>query len=217
MSNIVSLRDHVRNYISDKIKSGELKPHEKLNEVQICDDLDISRTPAREALIILASENLIDYSPRKGFFVKEVTLEDKLQNYALIGNLDAFAAVLSVDRLTDNNIMKMHEIIANMDVAIRFHNYDSYTSLQYDFHNIYIENCGNKPLIRILTMLENSFIPITYVDSQPDMSEDDFFSILQGLNEEHKKILELIESKDKVALEQFIKEVHWQTKYEDMV
>lgn len=64
-----SLKDHVYDYIAQKIQDGTLLPNQKINEAEICKKLDISRTPTREALFQLASDNLLQYIPRRGFIV----------------------------------------------------------------------------------------------------------------------------------------------------
>ena len=55
MEHYLSLKDHVYRYISDCINSGTLNPGDKINEAQVSETLNISRTPIREALVQLAS------------------------------------------------------------------------------------------------------------------------------------------------------------------
>ena len=66
MSQYLTLKDHVYNYISSKINDGSSKPLDKINEQQISDELEISRTPIK-ALIQLASEGYLENTARKGF------------------------------------------------------------------------------------------------------------------------------------------------------
>ena len=56
MEHYLSLKDHVYRYISDCINSGTLNPGDKINEAQVSETLNISRTPIREALVQLASK-----------------------------------------------------------------------------------------------------------------------------------------------------------------
>jgi DNA-binding GntR family transcriptional regulator len=215
MSQIKSLRDHVCSYINDKIKSGELKPNEKLNEPQICNDLKISRTPAREALIMLATDHIIEFVPRKGFYVKEVTSEDMLQYYDLMGTLDAFAARLSMPYIEPDDIIKMKEIVANINVAIEFSNLDKYLILQQEFHDIYMEKSHNVPLIQTIHSLRYRYIPITY--NQKKVNEEKYKDILFRTNDEHRTIISLFEKKEPDNLERFIRTVHWATDYIDLL
>ena len=56
MPKFKTLKDHVYDYIAEQIMEGRLRPSEKINETAICEELSISRTPVREALIQLAGE-----------------------------------------------------------------------------------------------------------------------------------------------------------------
>ena len=60
MEHYLSLKDHVYRYISDCINSGTLNPGDKINEAQVSETLNISRTPIREALVQLASDGYLD-------------------------------------------------------------------------------------------------------------------------------------------------------------
>ena len=215
MSQIKSLRDHVCSYINEKIKSGDLKPNEKLNEPQICNDLKISRTPAREALIMLATDHIIEFVPRKGFYVKEVTSDDMLQYYDLMGTLDAFAAKLSMPYIDSTDLIKMKEIVANINVAIEFNNLDKYLALQQEFHDIYIVKSHNTPLTETIHSLRYRYIPITY--NQKKVNTEKYKDILFRTNDEHRRIIALFEKKDPDSLEHFIRTVHWATDYIDLL
>ena len=70
MSKYMLLKDHVYNYIVEQINAGEMVAGKKLNESAISKNLQVSRTPVREALIQLASDGLLENVPRKGFIIK---------------------------------------------------------------------------------------------------------------------------------------------------
>jgi len=213
VKNYESLRDYVYKYISDKIQSGELQSNQKISEAEICNDLSISRTPAREALIKLASDNLIEYAPRRGFFVKEVSLKEKLDLYSVIACLDAFAATLAMDKLTDEDFKEMESLIEKIDLAIVNKDYTLYNKLQFGFHDIYVNKCDNEKLIEMINTLEHSFMPVTYANKNPEV----LFQILKDVNKEHEQIIDLFKKKDSRELEYFLRDVHWATKDLDMV
>ncbi len=107
----LTLKDQVYNYISEKIYSGNLKSNEKISEKNIIDDLQISRTPVREALIQLASEGYIENIPRRGFIVKHIDESKVSEIYSLLGILDGFAARLSYEKLNDKDKAIVKELI----------------------------------------------------------------------------------------------------------
>jgi len=205
-----SLKDHVYDYISKSITSGKLKPNEKINEKEICEELSVSGTPVREALIHLETYGYIKRIPRKGFYVKELSLEKVKEKYVVIGALDGLSASLSLKYITKENLKKMKKITEEIDSSIEERNYKKYFKLQISFHNIYTDKCKNKELISTIDRLKKSFIRKTYI---PDVKEEDLYETLHITNLEHKRILNLFEKKNKDKLENYIKNIHWSPKY----
>ncbi len=208
-----SLKDHVYDYIATEIQNGNLLPNQKVNEVALAEKLEVSRTPVREALIQLASENLLEFFPRKGFIVKELTMKTKLDVFQVVAVLDALAASLSVHLLTEEDLYKMEELVQKIDQAIAQRNYADYQTFQNEFHQVYIKKCNNETLIELLQSLQNSFVRQIYLSKD----EDKLFSVLTQMNEQHAKIVKLFRDKDTVKLEQLLKNEHWKITHVDMI
>lgn len=205
MSQYMSLKEHVYNYIAGKINDGSLAPEERISEQLICDALNISRTPVREALIQLAVEGYLENLPRRGFIVKRID-EKKARNlYRIIGNLDGMAAALSIDYITDKEILLMKNLIASMDKALSDKLLDVYYKLQIEFHNVYINICDNEDLIRLLNQLRKNFIRQNYASN----GSGDIFKVVEKTHSQHRVIVEIFEKWDKKEIERYIKEVHW--------
>lgn len=213
MLNYRSLKDIVYDYISEQIRTKALKPGEKINENIICDALEISRTPVREALIQLSNEGYIEQIPRRGFVVREVTLERAHNIYEIIGVLEALATTDCLKHPETLDLAAMRTLAQEMDQAIDGGNYDHYYHLQNRFHESFIEASSNEDLIRILVGLKKTFIKRSYSSVG---SEANYREALKKTNEEHWKILELFESGDADALRRFVRDVHWNVKYADM-
>ncbi|WP_432404356.1 GntR family transcriptional regulator [Wukongibacter sp. M2B1] len=208
MNQYMSLKDHVYNYISQKITEGNLTPNEKINEQLICEELQISRTPVREALIQLTTEGYLENLPRRGFRVRPIDENKAIELYMIIGNLEGLASSLALEFITSKEIDYMKKLFTAMDQAISVGFYDNYYKLQAEFHNTFINICHNEELIRLLNQLKRSFIRQSYINQDTD----DLFEILKKTNEEHKQIIELFEKKDREGLIRYIKDVHWNTK-----
>lgn len=206
----MTLKDHVYDYISKRIQDGSIKPNDKLNEQEICDELNISRTPVREALIRLAADGLLDAEPRRGFRVKPLNEEKSNNLYVIIGTLDALAATLAMDHLTQADLASMRKLYREMDKAIQAKKADRYYKLQIDFHNIYIHKCKNDELIYLLDQLRMRFIRQGYE------IDESMVSILSETNKEHAIIVDMLENKDQAQLEKFIKSTHWDLKYSNL-
>lgn len=205
MYKFLSLKDHVYQYIAEQISKGELVPGKKINENEICQELSISRTPVREALIQLSSEGVLENVPRKGFIIKELKEDEARQLYEVIGLLDGLAARLACPHLSEKHLKDMAFYIDSMDLAIESDNYEMYYKQQVIFHELYTEECGNQVLINILSQLKNKFVSKTY-----DLSTDsEGKRILHTTNQEHRIILDLFRKKDSEGLMQYLQKTHW--------
>ncbi|BBH18765.1 hypothetical protein Back11_01100 [Paenibacillus baekrokdamisoli] len=161
----------------------------------------------------MASENLLENIPRRGFIVKELDTKKKLDVFLIVGALDALASTLSVPYVSDEDIADMTRLADKIDLAIQQNNYSDYQLYQNDFHNVYLLKCNNSSLIDLLKSLQHSFIRQIY------LSEDKqkLFSILAQMNEEHRQIIQYFKAKDAQGLEAFIKNVHWKINFTDMI
>ena len=76
MDDYMPLRDVIFNTLRDAIVSGDLKPGERLMEVDLAEKMGVSRTPVREAVRKLEMEGLVTMVPRKGTHVAELSAKD---------------------------------------------------------------------------------------------------------------------------------------------
>ncbi|MDR1019863.1 MAG: GntR family transcriptional regulator [Synergistaceae bacterium] len=207
------MREHVRNLLAQEIQAGKLLPKDKISELKVCEALGISRTPAREALLQLASEGVLEYTPRKGFRVKEFSPGEKMEVYAAIEVLDALAGKLAVEHADDRMIRSMNKYVDMIDIAIKYRNYPDYCALQKKFHDIYRDQCGNSVVRKLLSGLLEGFVPHTY--SAGD--EDKLFEVFKELNDDHRHIVSLFKKKDAEGLFNFLMKTHWSTRHSEMI
>lgn len=205
MNGFKTLKDHVYDYIEAQIQNGSLRSNQRINEAAICEKLNISRTPVREALIQLSAEGVLENTARKGFVLKEIKEQDVRELYAVIGILDGFAAKLSCTRLTESDLSDMAFYISAMDLAIQSGNYPMYDKHQLIFHKLYMEKCGNRVLVETIERAKKKLLKRTYIDD-PDES---YKEILSATNQEHREILALFQKQDGDGLLTYISEVHW--------
>ena len=205
MERFKSLKDHVYDFIAEEILVGNLKPEEKINENSICKELNISRTPVREALIQLSSEGILDNVPRKGFVVKSLSEKEAAELYIIIGELDGLSAKLACANLSERDYKDMQFYIDSIDLAIKSKNYEMYLKQQKAFHQVYIERCGNDTLIEQLNHLKNKFLKRSYSDD----SNGETYKVLLSTNEEHRIILKHFINHEATEVKEFLSAVHW--------
>ena len=162
---INSLRHMAMESILSKIQKGEFAPDSIITETLVCESLNISRTPAREALIELVANGVLEKIPRKGYAITKFDQKTKLDSYEILGNLDGLAAKLALPYMTSQDFNKMREHIDLANVAIKYKNYPSYCEQQENFHNVYINKCNNKQLITLLRQIKDTLDRYTYYSS----------------------------------------------------
>lgn len=87
----IPLRNQVRDQIAERLWSGNYEFNQDLNEAHLAADLGVSRTPLREALVMLASEGLIIAKPNRGFHIPNFDAEAVAELYPILGTLEALA------------------------------------------------------------------------------------------------------------------------------
>lgn len=205
MERFKTLKDHVYEYIEDEILKGSLLPGERINENAICEQLEISRTPVREALIQLTAEGVLESKARKGFVIKTVQEKEVAELYAVIGVLDGFAAQLACPLLTEKDFDDLDFYADTMDLAINNGNLEMYRKQQTLFHQYYIERCGNNSLIDTLARVKSKLFQTPYVDDPAG----EMRKVLHATNEDHHKIVSLFRSGDLNELFRFLAKEHW--------
>ncbi|MGN0658192.1 MAG: GntR family transcriptional regulator [Emergencia sp.] len=209
MERFKTLKDHVYDYIAEQIRSGGLLPGQRINENVICEELNISRTPVREALIQLSAEGVLENRARKGFVIRSMSEQDVSELYAVIGVLDGYAASLACDVLTEQDYADMDFYIGTMDLAIKAGNFEMYYRQQFVFHQLYIDKCGNSALIDTIATSKNKLLKKNYSDDAGSKTRE----VLYATNSEHREILRLFREKDKNGLFLYLSKTHWTAAY----
>ena len=114
MNDFLPLRDVVFNTLRQAILRGELKPGERLLEIQLANKLGVSRTPIREAIRKLELENLVIMIPRKGAVVAEITEKSLRDVLEVRRALEELAIRLACEKMTDSEIKELIEEISSV-------------------------------------------------------------------------------------------------------
>jgi DNA-binding GntR family transcriptional regulator len=103
--------------IRQAIVEGDYRPGERLVEQRVAEDLELSRTPIREALRMLHAEGLVRIEPNRGAAVRGLTKDGIADVYELRARLEAYAAELAAERATDDQLARLADAAEQFDVA----------------------------------------------------------------------------------------------------
>jgi DNA-binding GntR family transcriptional regulator len=149
-------KSFVYELLKGKIISGDLTAGAILNEADLAQELQIGKTPTREALIMLAHEGFVDALPRVGYAVTRLTLQDMLEIFSLRIILEVEAIGIASGRITETDIDKL---VANnkKEAALAKQKADSLREQGYqlnrEFHMIIAQATGNNRLARLIQSL----------------------------------------------------------------
>ncbi|MFD5828325.1 GntR family transcriptional regulator [Lentzea sp. NPDC060358] len=108
----LSLAGQAVDVLREQVLTGEIPPGSRVNEVEVAQQLGISRGPLREAIRHLASERLLTLVPHRGAFVTDADADDVRALFELRTALECAAAELAASRRTDVDLVRLHEVCA---------------------------------------------------------------------------------------------------------
>ena len=104
--------------LRQRIIRGEVAPGQAIRQEVLASELGVSRLPVREALVVLQSERLVDYTQHKGYVVAVLDEQDLLQTHELRDTLESIAIAQAIPQLTDEAINAPSE---NLNALIKGH------------------------------------------------------------------------------------------------
>ncbi len=153
MNAYLPLRDVVFNTLREAILKGELKPGERLMELQLAAKLGVSRTPIREAIRMLEQEGLAVTIPRKGAEVARMTEKDMEDVLEIREALDELAAKIACTRMTEDQLKQLETIKETFVESTRSHDVKRIAEADVSFHDVIYEATGNPKLVSMLNNL----------------------------------------------------------------
>lgn len=129
------------------IVSGELAPGTRLREVQICNQLGVSRTPVREAFRTLAAEGMVELLPNKSVIVAGLHSPDIGDLYDVVAALEALAGELACKRVSEVELAEIAGIHSQMLGCYERKERGAYLDLNHQIHRRIVEIAGNPVLL----------------------------------------------------------------------
>lgn len=132
--------------LREMILAGELPPGMRLREVQLCEQLGVSRTPIREAFRTLAAEGLVELLPNRSVVVAELKMPDIEQLYQVFGVLEGLAGELACQRVTEAQLGEMGRLLGQMVELHHKGERSRYMEINRQIHRMVIDIADNPVL-----------------------------------------------------------------------
>ena len=186
------LRDVVFENLRDAIITQVLKPGERLMEIQLADEMGVSRTPVREAIRKLELEGLVVMVPRKGAYVAGVSMKDIHEVYEVRSALEMLAVTLAAERITDEELNALeHQVLRESEEEAKKDGSDLDNIIYIDssFHDIIYQAARNQRLVQFVNILQEQLQRFRAASlARPGRSKTAL--------EEHKQIVEALSERN---------------------
>lgn len=194
--------------IKEKVVTLELPPSAVIDEQLLMQELDLGRTPIREALQRLDSEGLVNVVPRRGTFVSDISITDLQKIFELRIVLEGFCARLATQRIRNGQIERMEALLEDLD---KLQNRDSPALMTIDkrFHELVYRAADNEFLTETLDRLYDLSLRLWYLVlvrlDDVKHSIEQHHDILSALREGDQDRAELLMQAHIVEFQQSIK------------
>ena len=189
MNAYLPLRDVVFNTLREAILKGDLKPGERLMELQLASKLGVSRTPIREAIRMLEQEGLAVTTPRKGAEVAKMTLKDMEDVLEIRDALDELAVRIACQKISDEQLKQLEDMKELFEKSTQTGNVKKIAEADVTFHDVIYEATGNPKLVTLLNNLREQVYRyrVEYIKDPKNYPT---------LIAEHEAILESLKNRD---------------------
>lgn len=194
-----STRDYVYGLLRDHIIRLKLKPGQLISENDIAAQLQLSRTPVREALIRLSQEQLLEVQPQRGTYVSLIDMEQVEEARFVREQLEPAIAKLACERFPAEQFIRLETNLLLFERIIEEQDYARLFELDVEFHQALFIGCGRERTWQIVYALNAHLSRIRMLSMASAFNWD---TIL----EQHRAIVKAIRSKDAEQAERIMKE-----------
>lgn len=181
-----SLSDKAYEVIKEAIISNKIKPGEILAEERLAEELQISRTPIKAALLKLVYEKIAEINSSKNVIVSDITKKDIEDIIIVRQSLEPLAVLLLKENIKENEIRELKKKYIEQMHMVKDKNDKQFIELDYEFHNKigeYTNNIFLSDMIRKANLATKRFLVLSGTIKQ-----------YAGMaNDEHKEIIYNIE------------------------
>lgn len=189
----LSLYEVVAERLRTMVLEGELSPGSRISEKQLCEAFEVSRTPLREALKVLANEGIIELLPNRGARVTEVEPREVHDLFEVMAALEGLSGRLLASRASDAEIDEIRTLHERMVAYYRRQERREYFRLNQRIHRRLTEIAGNRVLLEQQEQLNLKITRARYAANLQLGRWDESMR-------EHEMILAALEARDTEAL-----------------
>ena len=184
--------DRIYRVVKARAIAFALRPGERLNEVALARELNVSRTPLREALNRLVAEEFLRWLPRRGYVVRELDSKEVFDLYEFRAALEVSAAMLACERASDDELEELSKFVESRSKNADESDTLRVVGLDEEFHERLVALSGNQEMVRVLRNVNARIRFVRWIDMEKGRRK-----ITQG---EHAAVLNALKKRDANAV-----------------
>lgn len=186
------LREIVYEELKMQILTGKIVPGTRMMEVELAEDMGVSRTPIREAIRKLEKEGLVTIEPRRGAYASQMSTDDMVEILEVRQNMEGLAAYIAAQRMKPEQFKILKEVEDAYNRAVEKGNAADMIKYDTKFHKLIVASSNNKILIQMVEQLQEMVLRFRYVYY-------DDFKRAENMPNEHQMIMDAIEGSNAEA------------------
>jgi DNA-binding GntR family transcriptional regulator len=199
----INLREQVVELIRTAIIEGTLKPGDHMVEAQLTKQLGVSRTPLREALILLEREGLVESIPNRGTFVRRFDANDVLQIFSMRTALENLAAEQIIGHLTADDFAALERLIDEQQRHIDAQDFKNVRSTDMAFHHYFIQRSDHALLERYWLEIVAQIAALLYLRAEAMPDYDEMLAV-----SDHQAIVDAYKQRDLAAVKRINQQIN---------
>ncbi|MEO7886973.1 MAG: GntR family transcriptional regulator [Polaromonas sp.] len=188
-----ALHEQVAHRLRQMLVENRILPGAKLNERELSEVLNVSRTPLREAIKMLAAEGLVELLPNRGAIAVELTEADVLNTFEVMAGLEAQSGELAAQRITENELAEIRAMHFEMLAAYTRRDLPNYYRLNSLIHSA-INAAAKNPVLTTTYRQVNARLQALRFRSNQD--EEKWKSAVK----EHELMIDALAARDTAAM-----------------
>jgi len=187
------LHGQVTQRLRQMLVEGHIAPGAKLNERELCEELNVSRTPLREAIKTLAAEGLVELLPNRGAIAVELGEADILNTFEVMAGLEGLSGELAAQRIGAEALAEIKALHFEMKAAYMRRDLSNYYRLNAAIHRAINTAAGNPVLTATYNQVNARLQALRFRSNQDGEK-------WQRAMEEHDRMVDALERRDSAAL-----------------
>ena len=172
---------------------GKIVPGSKLNERELAERLNVSRTPIREAIRRLAADGLVELIANRGAIAVQLSIDDVIHTFDVIAELEGYSGELAAKNISASTLSELEALQYEMMASYARRDLSSYYKLNLQIHRL-INQAANNPVLASLFSQVNSRIEALRFRSNQDGVK------WEKAVEEHQEMLDALKARDSARM-----------------